>query len=71
MVGAASGEFLDVRREEDARNAFLVCVELSDRQELRSIIGLDELPDKHIALYLSLGQSRAQGLSKPCMHVLT
>lgn len=59
MVGATSGQFLDVWREENARDALLVSVELGNWQELSSIIGLDKVPDKNVALVVRSTEQRA------------
>lgn len=50
MVGTAGGQLLDIGREEDAGNVLLVCREVGQGDELGSVVGLEKLPDKDIAL---------------------
>lgn len=50
VVGAARGELLDVRREEDAGDVLLVGAEVGYGNELGAVVGLEELPDKDVAL---------------------
>lgn len=50
MVGTAGGQLLDIGREEDAGDVLLVCREVGQGDELGSVVGLEKLPDKDIAL---------------------
>jgi hypothetical protein len=50
MVGTAGGQLLDVGGEEDAGDVLLVCRKVGQGDELRSIVGLEKLPDEDIAL---------------------
>lgn len=50
VVGAARRELLDVRREKDSRDVFLVRGELGNRDELGAFVGLDQGPDEDVAL---------------------
>lgn len=52
VVGGAGGEFLDVRREQDAGDVFLVGAEVGDGLELGAFEGLDQGPDEDVALEL-------------------
>lgn len=50
VVGAARRQLLNVRREQDAGDVFLVGVEMRDGDQLRALEVLDELPDEYVAL---------------------
>lgn len=50
MVGATRCELLDIGREEDACDAFLVCGKVGEGDQLGAVIGLDELPNEYVAL---------------------
>lgn len=63
VVGAAGGELLDVRGEEDAGDVFFVGVEVRDGEELGAVEGLDELPDEDIALLRCV----LDGMSLKCL----
>jgi hypothetical protein len=51
MVGAACGQLLDIGREQDTGDVLRVGGEVRHWHELGALEGLDELPDKDIALW--------------------
>lgn len=50
VVGAARRQLLNVRREQNAGDVFLMGVEMGDGDQLRALEVLDELPDEYVAL---------------------
>lgn len=50
VVGAACGQLLHIRGEQNPGDVLAVGVEVRDGEELRAVEGLDELPDKDVAL---------------------
>jgi hypothetical protein len=61
VVGAAGGQLLHVRREQDPGDVLLVRGEVGHGHQLGPLEGLDELPDEDIALWqLVLQPARSQ-----------
>lgn len=50
MVGAAGGQLLDVGGEQDPGDVFLVSAEVRHGDKLCAIKGLEEVPNKDVAL---------------------
>lgn len=51
VVGRACRQLLDVRRQEDAGDVFLVGGEGGDGVEFGPVVGLDQLPEEYVALF--------------------
>lgn len=58
VVGAAGGELLDIRGEEDARDVFFMRGEVRHGDHASSVVFLFNLPDKDIALQVGQPPSR-------------
>ena len=50
VVGGACGELAHVGGEQDASDVGGVCGEVSDWNQLRGLVVLDELPDENVSL---------------------